>query len=349
MGLGTSRGRGRGEGKGEGERLTMGDDGIFEYQYERFHHDRDQAKGYDFQQVPGGSLPVPKVTFSERLRWWTIDRWRRRKKIREERDRRLQEILDVKNRRALGFAWAVALGMSLLVTPQPASAQAVQTEEDRRFLEKQAKLDLRRMWRFDDEQAGGVPNGFVSRTVGAQSAGSWQVVADSSAASAPNVLKQEVPCTDQGCFHLLLAEGVSYDYLDLTFKLRPAAGSTAGIGGVVFNARDEHNFYAVLVDFNEQRLAVLRVEDGKETVLGRAPVTMKEASWHIVRVQRNTIISKEFIETFFDNALAVSVEDQTFGAGQIGLTTRGGAPVEFDNIHAIRIYSQRPLSAPAAY
>ncbi len=78
----------------------MGDDGIFDHQYDRFHEGRDRAMGYDFQQVPGGSLPIPKVTFAERLRWWTIDRWRRRKKIREDRDRRLQEILDVKNRGA---------------------------------------------------------------------------------------------------------------------------------------------------------------------------------------------------------------------------------------------------------
>lgn len=327
----------------------MGDDGIFEYQYERFHKDRGQAKGYDFQQVPGGSLPVPKVTFSEKLRWWTIDRWRRRKKIREDRDRRLQDILDVKKRGALGLAWAAALGMSLVVPAQPVSSQAIQTEEDRRFVEKQAKLDLRRMWRFDEEQAGATPKGFVARGVGAQSKGGWQVVADSSAASAPNVVRQAAPCADEGCFHLLLAEDVSYDYLDLTFKLRPAAGSAAGIGGVVFNARDDRSFYAVLVDFGAQRLSVLRVQDGEETVLGSAPVAVKDLPWHIVRVQRNTIISKEFIETFFDNALAVSVEDQTFGAGQIGLATRGSAPVEFDNVHAIRIYSQTPLSSPAAY
>ncbi len=78
----------------------MQDDGIFDHQYDRFHEGRDRAMGYDFQQVPGGSLPIPKVTFAERLRWWTIDRWRRRKKIREDRDRRVQEILDVKNRGA---------------------------------------------------------------------------------------------------------------------------------------------------------------------------------------------------------------------------------------------------------
>ena len=70
--------------------------GVYDSQYERFFRNREHAQGYEFQRAPSGSVPVPKVTFSERLRWWTVDRWRRRKKIRAARDRRLQEILDVR-------------------------------------------------------------------------------------------------------------------------------------------------------------------------------------------------------------------------------------------------------------
>ena len=72
--------------------------GLYDDQYTRFFENQDRGQGYDFQHSPSGSVPVPQVTFLEKLRWWTVDRWKRRKKIREERDRRLQEILDVKNR-----------------------------------------------------------------------------------------------------------------------------------------------------------------------------------------------------------------------------------------------------------
>ena len=78
----------------------MDEKGLYEYQYDRYFQDREAAKGYDFQDSPPGSAPVPQVTFREKLRWWTWDRWRRRRKIREERDRRIQEIIDVKNRRS---------------------------------------------------------------------------------------------------------------------------------------------------------------------------------------------------------------------------------------------------------
>ena len=70
--------------------------GPYDYQYEGYHKDRTNAEGYDFQSMPSGSVPVPHVTFAQRLKWWTLDRWKRRKSIRAERDRRLQEILDVK-------------------------------------------------------------------------------------------------------------------------------------------------------------------------------------------------------------------------------------------------------------
>lgn len=64
--------------------------------YAKFFEERGKAKGYDFHQAPSGSIPPPQVTFLDELRWWTWNRGERRKKIREERDRRVQEILQIK-------------------------------------------------------------------------------------------------------------------------------------------------------------------------------------------------------------------------------------------------------------
>ncbi len=74
----------------------MDEKGLFEQQYESYFTNREGTRGYDFQDVTQGSLPVPGVSFKEKLRWWTIDRWKRRKTIRADRDRRIQDILDVK-------------------------------------------------------------------------------------------------------------------------------------------------------------------------------------------------------------------------------------------------------------
>ena len=69
--------------------------GIYDEQYRRFLSQRDELKGYDFQHAPAGSVAPPVVTFAQKLRWWTWDRWRRMKAIRQERDRRLHAIVQL--------------------------------------------------------------------------------------------------------------------------------------------------------------------------------------------------------------------------------------------------------------
>lgn len=70
--------------------------GLYDHLYRRFFEQRDSHEGYLFQEAPGGSAKPPTVTFKQKLRWWTWDRWERRKKILEERDRLQREILQIK-------------------------------------------------------------------------------------------------------------------------------------------------------------------------------------------------------------------------------------------------------------
>ena len=70
--------------------------GLYEHLYTRFFENRDDYKGYDFQHAPGGSVAPPTVTFAQKLRWWTWDRWQRRKQILAERDRLQREIVAIR-------------------------------------------------------------------------------------------------------------------------------------------------------------------------------------------------------------------------------------------------------------
>jgi hypothetical protein len=45
----------------------------------------------------------------------------------------------------------------------------------------------------------------------------------------------------------------------------------------------------------------------------------------------------------------LTVEDQLLAIGQVGLLVRGQTALNFDSLHAIPLFSQRPLSTPAAY
>lgn len=140
-------------------------------------------------------------------------------------------------------------------------------------------------------------------------------------------------CEDSTCFRLLIAQGLEYEYPDLTMRIRSADG-VAGVGGFVFALRDAQNFYAALVEF-EQSAQVIRVIEGVVTILGQAAVTLKPIDWHSLRVQRNTIVSKDFIEAFVDGVLVLSVEDQMLGTGQVGVVMQGKTSWFFDTLHAI--------------
>ncbi|MBS0150278.1 MAG: hypothetical protein JSR31_05010 [Nitrospira sp.] len=70
--------------------------GLYDHLYGRFFEERHTHEGYSFQQAPGGSAATPMVAFREKLRWWTWDRWKRRRTILAERDRLQRDILQIK-------------------------------------------------------------------------------------------------------------------------------------------------------------------------------------------------------------------------------------------------------------
>lgn len=231
----------------------------------------------------------------------------------------------------------VALAAESVVATQPPS-------------EFQVPVDLFKTWNFDKDSVEQMPAGFSSFSVGSEGAPMWVVAQDPSARTPPHILKQSAPCSGE-CFQVLVVDALQYDYLDLIVRIRLAdtSGRSNGSAGVVFGVRDRQNYYAVTVDQSGKDMQVIRMQDGKATTLAQAEIAPKQVVWHLLRIRRNTILSKEYIEVFFDGLQVFSVEDKTFGTGQIGLVTRGPATAEFDNLTAAPLYSQKPLSGPAAY
>lgn len=236
--------------------------------------------------------------------------------------------------------------LSLLVFSHAATAvQRETTSEKAENLEKQVKGGLFNFWTFDKQPPGSVPEGFVAETYGEGPAGLWKIDAEPTAPSVPHAVAATSHC--ETCFQLLVAQGLHYEYPDLAVRVRHDDGR-GGIG-IVFGLTDAKNFYAALVDLPGKTLRVIRVVNGSESTLGHAPLKSKPVEWHTIRVQRNTIISKDFIETFFDGQITLSVEDQSLGLGQIGLLVQGTVSAHFDSFNAAPLYSHRPVSPPAAY
>lgn len=246
--------------------------------------------------------------------------------------------------------WCLILSGGIVVA-SGGEALAVQLEtheEKEANFKKQATGGLFQKWTFDHDQPNEAPAGFVGLVSGDGQPAGWVVQGNTTAPSLPNVVAASSRCAAGSCYQLLLAKGFDYEYPDLTVRFRASEGAAA-IGGMVFGARDAANFYAAAVDLVGRTVQVVRMVEGNETVLAQAPVSLKQVDWHSLRVQRNTIISKDFIETFVDGTLVLSVEDQALGLGQVGLLARGESSILFDTFHAVPLFSHRPLSAPAAY
>jgi hypothetical protein len=231
-------------------------------------------------------------------------------------------------------------------------SQAIQAEsrtEKEANLKGQAQGGLFNRWTFDQQESGEAPAGFSMLEFGEGPAADWTIKADTDAPSASNILVVNSSCQAVSCYRLIVADGFQYEYPDVSVRMRFPVDAATGVGGVVFGVNDATHFYAAVVDLVTKTLEVGRVVDGTETRLGRSSITPKAVSWHTLRIQRNTIFSKDFIEAFFDGQLVVTVEDQSLAIGQVGLLVRGQTALDFDSLHAIPLFSQRPLSAPAAY
>jgi len=266
----------------------------------------------------------------------------------------MKQALPVVNRqRNRACRLAVVVGAMIIQGgPLLGPTAAIQNENQ---AEKEANLKgqifggLFNRWTFDQQNADEFPIDFSQLSIGEESTGVWVIGSDAAAPSPPNMLKAASSCRNGSCYRMLVANKLQYEYPDVSVRLRFPTEGGVGQGGIVIGLTDAKQFYAAVVDLAAKHLKVIRVLDGQVAVLGQTAITPKVVDWHSLRIQRNTIISKDFIETFFDGELLLSIQDQSLGLGQVGLVVGGNSSLHFDSLHAVPLFSQRPLSAPAAY
>lgn len=75
----------------------MGLKNLYRDVYEHFINTRDTQKGFDFHEGKLKSVSPKSVSFTDRVRWWTVDRPQRLQRIKQERDRQQREILALKD------------------------------------------------------------------------------------------------------------------------------------------------------------------------------------------------------------------------------------------------------------
>lgn len=176
-----------------------------------------------------------------------------------------------------------------------------------------------------------LPAGWQSGITG-KGAARWEVVAEDSAPSSRNVLKQSGEATF--CWAAKTDERIKDGFVEAKFK--PVSGKEDQAGGLVFRFKDANNYYVVRGNALEDNVVLYKTVNGKRSSLpvkGRTfgygvDAKVTKAKWSKLRV--------EFVGSLLTVSLngmkLFDVEDDTFNeAGGVGLWTKADSVTLFDD------------------
>ncbi len=186
-----------------------------------------------------------------------------------------------------------------------------------------------RSWNFDHDTVGGSPAGFTSALTGQGTIGHWEVRADSTAPSPPNVLAQTSQDKTDYRFPLAIAEGTSYKDLALSVKFKAVSGKVDQGAGLVFRLRDKDNYYIVRANALEDNFRLYHVVNGRRVQFAGINFKVSSQAWHEIKVEAR---GDEF-KCYYDGQLRITAKDSTFkDAGRIGLWTKADSVIYFDDL-----------------
>jgi len=176
---------------------------------------------------------------------------------------------------------------------------------------------------FDRDEVGKPPAGWTATQTGSGTA-NWAVVADPSAPSKPNVLKQSGRATYPVC----LKNDTNIKDGFVAVKFKPISGREDQAGGLVWRARDADNYYIARANALEDNVTIYHTINGRRTEKKRANMKVTTNQWHDLRVEFD---GSRFTVTF-DGKKALEWDDQTFrDPGRIGVWTKADSVTVFDD------------------
>jgi hypothetical protein len=176
---------------------------------------------------------------------------------------------------------------------------------------------------FDKADAGKAPSGWTATQTGSGQA-TWAIVADDTAPSKPNVLKQSGQATYPVC--LKNDASVKDGFVEVKFKA--LSGKEDQAGGVVWRAKDANNYYVARANALENNVTIYHTINARRTEKKRASIKVPSNQWHTLRVDFQ---GGRFTVTF-NGQKALEWDDETFkDAGKVGVWTKADSVTVFDD------------------
>lgn len=176
---------------------------------------------------------------------------------------------------------------------------------------------------FDSADAGKPPAGWTATKTGSGEA-KWEVVADDSAPSKPNVLKQSGEATYPVC----IKDDTSVKDGFVEVKFKPVAGKEDQAGGVIWRAKDSDNYYIARANALEDNVTIYHTIKGKRVSFKNTNTKVGSGVWHTLRVE----FEGNKFTVIFDGKKVIEATDDTFkDAGKVGVWTKADSVTLFDD------------------
>lgn len=184
-------------------------------------------------------------------------------------------------------------------------------------------------YNFDRDPAGAPPVHFHAALTGGGSAVRWEVRADPTAPSSPNVVAQlSVDRTDYR-FPLLIADEASFRDVELRVKFKAVSGRVDQAAGLVFRFKDAGNYHVVRANALENNYRLYHVVNGRRVQFAGANFKVTSGEWHELRVEA---IGNRMV-CYYDGQKKIEARDGTFkDAGKVGLWTKADSVTYFDDL-----------------
>jgi hypothetical protein len=190
---------------------------------------------------------------------------------------------------------------------------------------------------FDTDQRGALPAGWSTAMTHSGGEPRWEVIADESAPSKPNVLAQLSNDKTNGRYPLAVYDRATIKDGDVSVRCKCVSGEVDQACGIVWRYRDPDNYYIVRANALENNVVLYKVEGGKRQPLPpkglpadtygvKQPVPAGQ--WNRLRVTFQGSLMTVFFNA--DEKL-FEVEDETFrDGGKVGLWTKADSVTYFD-------------------
>src|SRR5215470_19906165 len=176
---------------------------------------------------------------------------------------------------------------------------------------------------FDNLHTGAPPPGWTATKTGKGDA-KWEVVADDTAPSKPNVLKQ----SGQATFPVCIKDDTNLKDGFVEVKFKPISGNQDQAGGLIWRAKDENNYYIARANALEDNVTIYHTIQGRRTEKKRVSMKVAGNQWHTLRVD----FQNNHFSVTFDGKKAIDWDDDTFkDAGKVGVWTKADSVTLFDD------------------